>query len=129
MKTHFQKSTPQSGHIVVAADGCRNIPTLIAIQLVRDLFEGIGVDRLRSHRCGMQLSFEDVSELADADLGEAIAAGLGFLMSVPEADRSAIKASLVKRIEAQLGDLSSSVCFRVGFTNSIRWPKPSALGD
>lgn len=122
MNTSIKKSTPQPAHIVVAADGCRNIPTLIAIQLVRDLFEGIGVDLLRSHRCGMQLSFEDVSELADADLGEAIAAGLDYVKSEPKAQWSFVKANMVARIEAQLGSLSERIRFRVG-PMIIQWPK------
>jgi hypothetical protein len=46
----------QSTQVKVAADGCRNIPTAIGIKLVRDLFEGIGVDCLRADRYFVQLT-------------------------------------------------------------------------
>lgn len=120
--TNRHKAALQGAQIVVAADGCRNIPSAISVHLVRELFKDIGVDRLRAHRSGMQLSFEDVGELADADLGEAIAAGLDYVNSEPKAQWSLAKASMVARIEAQLGSLSERIRFRVG-TMIIQWPK------
>ena len=123
--TTCTKPAPQSAQIEVSADGVRAIPTEIGIKLVRDLFEGIGVDRLRADRYFMNLSFENVSELVDDELTEAIAVGLDYLAAEPTNERSAVKAAVVARAEAQLGDLNECLCFRVGFSHSKVWPKPA----
>ena len=122
---YSRKCAQQNAQIEVSADGVRAIQTDIGIKLVRDLFEGIGVDRLRADRYFMNLSFEDVSELDDADLTEAIAVGLDYLAAEPANERSAVKATLVARVEAQLGDLNERLCFRVGADHSKAWPKPA----
>ena len=119
------KPAPQSAKIEVSADGCRAIPTDIGIKLVRDLFEGIGVDRLRADRYFMNLAFEDVSELVNDELTEAVAVGLDYLAAEPANERSTVKAALVARVEAQLGDLNERLCFRVGARHSKVWPKPA----
>ncbi|MEV4783404.1 hypothetical protein [Burkholderia sp. LMU1-1-1.1] len=119
------KPAPQSAQIEVSADGVRAIPTDIGIKLVRDLFEGIGVDRLREDRYFMNLSFEDVSELVDDELTEAVAVGLDYLAAEPANERSAVKAALVARVEAQLGDLNERLHFRVGAYHSKACPKPA----
>lgn len=119
------KPAPQSAKIEVSADGVRAIPTDIGIKLVRDLFEGIGVDRLRANCYFMNLSFEDVSELVDDELTEAVAVGLNYLTAEPANERSAVKAALVARVEAQLGDLNERLCFRLGADHSKARPKPA----
>lgn len=118
------KSAPVGAKIEVSADGLRAIPTEIGIKLVRDLFEGIGVDRLHADRYFANLSFSDVSELPDGELTEAIAVGLDFLAAEPASERNAVKAALVKQVEAELGNLADGLRYRVGGSYSKVWPKP-----
>lgn len=115
---------PLGAQIQVSTDGFRAISTDAGIKLVRDLFEGIGLDRLRTDRYFSNLSFSDVSELDDADLTEAIAVGLDFLAAEPASERTAVKAALVAQVEADLGSLNDGVRYRVGRSYSKAWPKP-----
>jgi len=112
---------PKSAQIQVSANGVFTIPTDIGIKLVRDLFEGIGVDRLREDRYFMNLSFEDVSELVDDELTEAVAVGLDYITD-PVDDRSAVKEALLKRMEAQFPHRLGCFVFRVGHSYSKAWP-------
>jgi hypothetical protein len=116
-------SAPQCAEIQVSANGVYTISTESGIKLVRDLFEGIGVDRLRADRYFANLSFSDVSELDDADLTEAIAVGFDY-MTDPLDDRSAVKEALFKRMEAQFPHPIGRFVFRVGDSYSKIWPKP-----
>jgi hypothetical protein len=121
--TKSTKHAPQSAQIEVSADGFRTIPTVTGVKLVRDLFEGIGVDRLRADRHFMNLSFSDISELPDEDLTEAIAVGLDYLAAEAKNKRSVVKVAQAKRVEAQLGGLTERLHYRVGRSYSKVWPK------
>jgi hypothetical protein len=113
---------PNSAQIQVSANGVYTIPTDLGIKLVRDLFEGIGVDRLRADSGFAHLSFEDVSELHDTYLTEAIAIGLDY-MTDPEDDRSGVKEALLKRLDAQFPrPVSHPFVYRVGRSYSKAWP-------
>lgn len=114
---------PQCAEIEVSANGLYTIPKEAGIKLVRDLFEDVGVDRLRADRYFANMSFSDVSELDDADLTEAIAVGLDF-MTDPVDERSAVKEALLKRMEAQFPHPIGRFVFRVGDSYSKIWPKP-----
>lgn len=114
---------PKCAQIQVSAKGVYTIPTDAGIKLVRDLFEGVGVDRLRADRYFANLSFSDVSDLDGADLTEAIAVGLDY-MTDPVDDRSAVKEALLKRMEAQFPHPIGRFAFRVGDSYSKIWPKP-----
>lgn len=118
-----RSAAPSSAQIQVSANGVYTISTEAGIKLVRDLFEGIGVDRLRADRYFANLAFSDVSELDDADLTEAIAVGLDY-MTDPVGDRSAVKEALLKRMEAQFPHPIGRFVFRVGDSYSKIWPKP-----
>lgn len=120
----YSKAAPKCAQIEVFADGFCAIPTNAGIKLVRDLFEGIGVDRLRADRHFANLSFSDVSELPDSELTEAIAVGLDFLAAEPASERNAVKAALVKQVEADLGSLADGLRYRVGGSYSKVWTKP-----
>ncbi|MYM97902.1 hypothetical protein [Duganella vulcania] len=117
----------QDTQIKVAADGCRNIPTDVGIKLVRDLFEGIGVDRLRADRYFAHLSFCDVSELGDDELTEAIAIGLDYLTADSASDRSIVKTALMELLAAQFGNPRGKVIFRVGRSYTKAWPNDRTL--
>ncbi|MQA23641.1 hypothetical protein [Rugamonas rivuli] len=120
-------SAPKSAKIEVSADGFRAIPTEAGIKLVRDLFEGIGVDRLRADRYFANQSFSDVGEVDDTDLTEAIAVGLDCLTAEPAGDRSAVKDALIKRLDAQLGSPRGRFTFRVGRSYKKVWPNQRTL--
>ena len=122
--TKRTKHAPQSAQIEVSADGFRTIPTVTGVKLVRDLFEGIGVDRLRADPYFMHISFSDISELPDFELTEAIAVGLDCLVTESDNERSVVKAALSERVEAQLGGLAERLHYRVGRSYSKVWPKP-----
>ena len=113
---------PKSAQIQVSANGFYTIPTDVGIQMVRDLFEGIGVDRLRADSYFAHLSFEDVSELHDTYLTEAIAVGLDY-MTDPEDDCFAVKEALIKRLDAQFPrPVGRPFVYRVGRSYSKTWP-------
>ena len=116
-----RKCAQPSAHIKVASDGCRNIPEAIAIKLVHNLFENIGVDRLRASRQFQFVQFNEVDELCDLDLCEAIHVGLNHLSDHP-VDAHA-QARLIERVEAQVGTLSRPFAYRVGRSYSKRWFK------
>lgn len=132
MKSRIQKSTPQSGHIVVAADGCRTIPEPIAVEIVRALFEHVGLDRLRESTAVGPVQFNDVSELCDVDLCDAM--DIGFKLLSAETDNSRIwahvvkrvKAYVISRVEAHLGSLEQPFAYRVGRSYVKYWPGASA---
>jgi hypothetical protein len=121
---YSRKYAHQNAQVKVAADGCRNIPEAIAIKLIHNLFENIGVDRLRASRQFQFVQFNEVDELCDLDLCEAIHVGLSHLNDHP-VDAHA-QARLIERIEAQMGTLSQPFAYRVGRSYSKRWPKAVA---
>lgn len=122
-----QKIAQKRAQIEVSAHGVCTIPTEAGIKLVRDLFDGIGVDRLRADRYFMNLPFQDVSELDDADLTEAISVGLDYLTAEPVGDRSAVKVALIERMEVQFGSPRGRFLFRVGGGYSKVWPNENTL--
>ncbi|WP_373991920.1 hypothetical protein [Duganella sp. BuS-21] len=122
-----RSTAPKSAQIEVSAKGVYTIPTEAGIKLVRDLFEGIGVDRLRADRYFAPLSFDDVSELADDELTEAVAVGLDYLTAEPAGDRSAVQDALIKRLEAQFPHPIGRFIFRVGGSYSRAWPNHRTL--
>lgn len=118
---------PQGAQFEVSAKGVHIIPTNVGIKLVRDLFEGIGVDSLRADRYFANMSFSDVGELGDDELTEAIAVGLDYLTAEPVGERSAVKAALIERLEAQFRIPRGPVAFRVGASYSKVWPNQRTL--
>jgi len=131
MKTRIKKSTPQPADIVVAADGCRTIPEPIAVEIVRALFEHVGLDRLRESTAVGPVQFNDVSELCDLDLCDAM--DVGFKLLSAEVDDDGIRAHVVKRVqayvtsrvEAHLGSLAQPFAYRVGRSYVKYWPVAS----
>lgn len=93
---------------------------------VRDLFEGIGVDRLRADRHFANLTFSDVSELDSIDLTAAIAVGLDYATD-PQRDHSVVKDALLKRLEAQFPRLHGRFAYRVGCSCKMVWPNHRTL--
>lgn len=134
MKSRIKKSMPQRGHIVVAADGCRNIPEPVAVEIVRSLFEHIGLDRLRESTAVGPVQFNDVSELCDLDLCDAIDIGFKLLSAEVEADDSGMRANAVKRVKAHvinrvemhMGSLVQPFAYRVGSSYVKNWPGASS---
>lgn len=119
-------SAPKCAKIEVSANGVYNIPKEAGIELVRDLFIDIGVDRLRADRYFANLTFSDVSQLDDMDLTEAVAIGLDH-MTDPVDDRSAVKEALMKRMEAMFPHRPGCFAFRVGRSYSKVWPTQHTL--
>lgn len=94
--------------------------------IIRDLFEGVGVDRLRADRYFANLSFADVSQLDDIDLTEAIAVGLDYLTD-PMRDHSVVKDALLKRLDAEFAHGHGRFIFRVGGSYNVVWPNHRTL--
>lgn len=123
------KAAPKSAQIEVTAQGVYTIPIDAGIQLVRDLFEDIGVGRLRADRYFKNISFDDVSQLDETDLTEAIAVGLDYLTD-PGDEHSVVKEALLKRLDAQfpprIGRFGRFV-YRVGRSYNKVWPTRHTL--
>ncbi len=101
-----------------------NFPREIALKLARDLFADIGVDRFRASRYGRQLSFMDLGELMDDEIGEAIRIGFDCLFDQPAEECSAVKRMLHKRVVELLGDLNDRIiCYQVGQSYSMSWSR------
>lgn len=113
---------PKCAPIEVSTKGVFTIPTETGIKLVRDLFEGVGVNRLRADRYFAHMSFEDVSELDDMDLTEAVVVGLDYLTD-PVDERSVVKEALLKRLDALFPrPAGRPFVYRVGRSYTKEWP-------
>lgn len=116
---------PNHAQIHVSANGVYNIPKEAGVMLVRDLFEGVGVDRLREDRYFANLTFSDVKELDSIDLTAAICVGLDHLTD-PVRDHSVVKDALLKRLEEQFPHRRQFI-FRVGCSCKMMWPNHRTL--
>ncbi|MYN47439.1 hypothetical protein GTP23_20550 [Pseudoduganella sp. FT93W] len=117
---------PRSAKFEVSADGSYTIPTEAAIKLVRNMFEGVGVDRLRADRYFLNLPFSDVSQLDDTDLAEAIAVGLNYLTD-PMREQAAIKDALLKQLDTQFSRKNGRFIYSVGSSYKMVWPNHRTL--
>lgn len=105
-------------------NGAYAIPNEVAVQFVRDLFEGIGADRLRAHSHFINVPFEDIGDLSDDQLTEAISVGLDYLTDVPVEGRTAVQDALLKRLDNQFSPSGRRFVYRVGESRFKSWPKP-----
>lgn len=83
--------------------GNKIITRATAIELVRELFKDMGLHHLRANRYFTNMTFIDVSALANDDLAEAISVGLGCLDCPAAPKHSALNQIVAKRVAAALG--------------------------
>lgn len=105
-------------------NGAYSIPTEVAIQFARDLFGDIGADRLRAHSQFISVPFEDIGDLSDDELTDAISVGLDYLTDVPAEGRPPLQAALLKRLDNQFRPSWGRFIYRVGDSRCKSWPKP-----